>query len=118
MSAPLSEEPATTVARRQRSLYRGTDDKMIAGVCSGLGHYFDLDTTLVRAGFVVFTLLGGAGLLAYVVLWFAMDAGPVPRSVVERSPQGGPDPKPPLSEAPETDTNGEDETADQDQVRD
>jgi phage shock protein C len=55
---------------------RDTNDKVMAGVCSGLGHYFDNHTTLVRVAFVVFTLLGGAGIPAYLVLWFAVDQGP------------------------------------------
>ncbi|MCP3993259.1 MAG: PspC domain-containing protein [Actinomycetia bacterium] len=62
--------------RRHRPLYRDTDDTMIAGVCGGLGHYFDMHTTLVRVAFAVFTLLGGAGVLAYLVLWFALDPAP------------------------------------------
>ncbi len=66
----------TFVPRRRRTLDRDTDDKMIAGVCSGLGRYFDIHTSLVRVAFVVFTLLGGAGVLAYAVLWFAVDRGP------------------------------------------
>lgn len=72
----MTSETSRTMPRRHRPLYRDTSDKMIAGVCSGLGHYFDIHTTLVRVAFVVFTLLGGAGLLAYVVLWFALDPAP------------------------------------------
>lgn len=50
---------------------------MIGGVCSGLGHYFDLDTILVRVAFVVFALAGGGGgVLAYLVLWAVLDPAP------------------------------------------
>jgi phage shock protein PspC (stress-responsive transcriptional regulator)/predicted membrane protein len=38
---------------------------MIAGVCGGLGHYFDVNPVLYRVGFVVLTFFGGAGLLIY-----------------------------------------------------
>ena len=55
--------------RRSRPLYRDPSDKMIGGVCSGLGHYFDIDTVLVRIGFVVVALIGGGGVLAYALLW-------------------------------------------------
>lgn len=72
----LIDVPTTSVPRRRRTLHRDSDDKMIAGVCSGLGHHFDIHTSLVRVAFVVFTLLGGAGILAYAVLWFAVDPGP------------------------------------------
>ena len=40
---------------------------MLAGVCSGIADYFDIDPTLVRLGWVLFSLLGGSGLLAYII---------------------------------------------------
>ena len=52
-----------------KKLYRSNKDKIIAGVCAGLGEYFDLDVTLVRIIFVVIVLAGGAGVLAYIILW-------------------------------------------------
>ena len=48
-----------------KKLYRNTENKMLAGVCSGIADYFDIDPTLVRLGWVLFSLLGGSGLLAY-----------------------------------------------------
>ena len=53
-------------------LRRGSD-RIVAGVCSGLGHYFGLDVLLVRLAFIVLTLLHGVGILLYFVLWFLMD---------------------------------------------
>ena len=50
-------------------LYRSTENKMIAGVCGGLAEFFGLDPTLVRLVFVVLALLGGHGLLVYLILW-------------------------------------------------
>lgn len=44
-----------------------SSNKMIAGVCAGIAEYFDIDTSLVRILWVLFTLFGGAGLLAYIV---------------------------------------------------
>ena len=70
--------------RRSRPLYRDPSDKMIGGVCSGLGHYFDVDTVLVRIGFVVLALIGGGGVLAYALLWGILDPAP-PGYVEERS---------------------------------
>lgn len=64
------------MARRDQRLYRDGEDKKIAGVCSGLAYYFDIDTTLVRLAFVVLVLLGGGGFLAYLVLWLIMDEAP------------------------------------------
>lgn len=44
-------------------------EKIIFGVCAWLANKLNLDATIVRIGFVLFTLLGGAGVLAYFVLW-------------------------------------------------
>jgi len=60
-----------TYARESRgSLYRNENDKMLGGVCSGIGAYLKIDTTLVR---VLFAMLAvgafGTGLVLYIVLW-------------------------------------------------
>lgn len=52
----------------QKRLFR-SKEKMIAGVCSGLGDYLNIDPTLVRIGFVVFGFAGGAAVLAYLIMW-------------------------------------------------
>lgn len=65
----------------QKRLHRSRTDKMIGGVCGGLGEYFGIDPTIVRVVWVAVTLFGGAGILAYLILWIIMpqDAvGPVP----------------------------------------
>ncbi len=51
-------------------------DKKIAGVCAGLGDYFDLDPTIVRILFVVIFFAGGASLLAYLIMWIVMPEEP------------------------------------------
>lgn len=51
-----------------RTFYRSYHDKMIAGVCGGLGKYFNVDPTLVRVAFVV-GFFAGFGLIAYILLW-------------------------------------------------
>ncbi|SNS87556.1 Phage shock protein PspC (stress-responsive transcriptional regulator) [Asanoa hainanensis] len=56
-----------------KQLRRTTDDKIIAGVCGGLGRYFGVDPVLMRVIFAVTVVLtGGLALLAYPVLWFLM----------------------------------------------
>jgi phage shock protein PspC (stress-responsive transcriptional regulator) len=52
-----------------RRLYRKTTDKVIGGVCSGLGEYWDIDPTLLRILFVVAFFGFGVGLLFYILLW-------------------------------------------------
>lgn len=54
----------------RRKFYRDPDEKVIAGVCSGIAAYFDInDPIWVRLAFVIFTLTGGAGVLLYLILW-------------------------------------------------
>ena len=55
-----------------KRLYRNTKEKKIAGVCAGLGEYFKIDPTLIRILFLVVILLGGAGVLVYLICWMAM----------------------------------------------
>lgn len=50
-----------------KRLTRSLTDRRLAGVCAGIAEYFDLDPTLVRVGWVFFSLLGGSGLLAYII---------------------------------------------------
>ena len=49
-----------------KKLYRSETNSMLAGVCGGIGEYFNIDPTLVRLGWVVFSAVG-AGVLAYIV---------------------------------------------------
>ena len=57
-----------------RRLRKGSTEKMIAGVCGGLGRYLDVDPTWVRLVFVLLVFAGGLGLLAYIVLAIIMPA--------------------------------------------
>lgn len=53
-----------------KRLYRSTTDKKIAGVCGGLGEYFNVDPLVFRVIFVLALLPGGVpGLLPYIILW-------------------------------------------------
>jgi phage shock protein C len=56
----------------QRTLYRSRDDRMLAGVCGGIGEYFAVDPTLVRLLFVLLAVFTGVGVLAYIVLWIVV----------------------------------------------
>ncbi|MGZ4339166.1 MAG: PspC domain-containing protein [Gaiellaceae bacterium] len=55
-----------------KRLERSRTDKVLAGVSGGLGRYFDLTPTVFRLGFVVLTLLGGAGILVYIAAVLVM----------------------------------------------
>jgi phage shock protein C len=52
----------------KRKLYRSESDRMVGGVCGGLGDYLDIDSTLVRIIFVALALMGGPGFLVYLIL--------------------------------------------------
>jgi phage shock protein PspC (stress-responsive transcriptional regulator) len=62
----------TTEVGPRRPLLRSKDDRMIWGVAGGLAAHVGFNATLVRLAFVVITLFGGAGLLAYLVLAVAL----------------------------------------------
>lgn len=49
-----------------KKLTRSTN-RMICGVCAGIGEYLGLDATVVRLLWVLFSMMGGAGLLAYII---------------------------------------------------
>ena len=59
-----------------KKLYRSNTDKKLAGVCGGIAEYFNIDPTLVRLGWVLFSLLGGSGLLAYIIAAIIMPERP------------------------------------------
>lgn len=60
-----SPSPATNIKRR---LYRDSEDRVIAGVCSGMGHYFGIDAVWLRILFIVIFFMGLSGLLVYIIL--------------------------------------------------
>ena len=60
----------------EKKLYKSSTDKKLAGVCGGIAEYFNIDSTLVRLGWVVFSLLGGSGLLAYLIAAIIMPEQP------------------------------------------
>lgn len=51
----------------KKRLYRIEEGKMIAGVCGGIAEYFDLDPTVVRLGWVLFSAVAGGGIIAYII---------------------------------------------------
>jgi phage shock protein C len=51
----------------QKRLYRSSSNKMICGVCGGVAEYINIDPTVVRLLWVLFSFAGGAGILAYLI---------------------------------------------------
>lgn len=52
-----------------KRLYRSKTNRMIAGVCGGLGEYFNVDPTLIRLLWLLLALCGGSGILIYLICW-------------------------------------------------
>ncbi|MBT3389736.1 MAG: PspC domain-containing protein [Chloroflexi bacterium] len=67
-----------------KTLYRSQDDRMVAGVCAGLGEYFNIDPTLMRLIFVFGSLITGSALFwAYIVMMLVVpEAVPASEAVV------------------------------------
>lgn len=57
---------------QSKKLYRDPDDKILGGVCTGLGHYFGLDAALIRIAFILVFLFGTAGGWIYIILWIVV----------------------------------------------
>lgn len=57
---------------RQTVLYRSEKNKVLGGVCGGLGEVFDVDPTLIRIIFALVSVFGGSGIILYFVLWIVV----------------------------------------------
>ncbi len=55
-----------------KKLYRSKKDRVLGGVCGGLGEYLNTDPVLLRVLWAVFFFVGGMGLLAYIIAWIIM----------------------------------------------
>ena len=60
-----------------QKLYRSRDERMIGGVCGGLGEFFSIDPTLIRLLFVLLTIFGGSGVLVYLVMLLIVPEEPL-----------------------------------------
>ncbi|WP_134088962.1 PspC domain-containing protein [Olivibacter sp. XZL3] len=69
-----------------RKLYRDPDDKVFGGVCSGLGHYLDIETLWVRLAMVLLFVFAGTGFLLYIILWIVV---PIAKTRADRMAMRG-----------------------------
>ena len=72
---PASEYQASASTLREKRLYRQPKDKMVGGVCTGLGEYFEIDPVILRVLFVI-GLFMFWGFLAYIILWIIVPKSP------------------------------------------
>lgn len=56
----------------KKRIYKIEDGKKLDGVCGGIGEYFDIDPTLVRLAWILFTCFYGSGIVAYIIAAIVM----------------------------------------------
>ena len=66
-----------------KRLYRSTEQKVIGGVCGGLGEYLNLDPSLIRIFTVLLFFASGVGILAYVIAWVIIPKRPYDIEVIQ-----------------------------------
>lgn len=81
-----SQQKTNRKMKTNKKLYRNMDDRALAGVCGGLASYFDIDTTIIRAIFVLVFFFGGSALLAYIILWVII---PKAETVIQKMEMNG-----------------------------
>ncbi len=64
-NATFNTPPFAAIKR----LYRDPDNRVIGGVCSGLGHYLNIDMVIIRVIFAISLFMGGLGFWAYIIFW-------------------------------------------------
>jgi phage shock protein C len=57
-------------------LYRSKRNRIIAGVCGGIGEYLKVDPTLIRLLWLLISIMGGSGVVAYIVAWIIIPEEP------------------------------------------
>lgn len=67
------------MSNQPRKLYRSQTDRVLAGVCGGVGEYLNIDSTIIRILWVVLTILGGSGIILYIVSIFIIPLNPTVR---------------------------------------
>ncbi|QVQ54454.1 PspC domain-containing protein [Spiractinospora alimapuensis] len=66
-----------------KKLRRSVNNRLLTGVCGGIGEYFNVDANIIRLAFAVFTLFGGSGILLYIIAWLVIPESGAPSSVLE-----------------------------------
>ena len=60
-----------------KTLYKSDQNKMVDGVCGGIGEYFGIDPTIIRLGWVLFCAMGGSGFIAYIIAAILIPKRPI-----------------------------------------
>jgi phage shock protein PspC (stress-responsive transcriptional regulator) len=62
--------------QKPKKLYRSKTERILAGICGGFAEYFNVDPTWIRLAWAAFALLGGFGILAYIICWILIPKKP------------------------------------------
>ena len=76
-------ESTSSARNKYRKIYRDPDDKVLGGVCSGIGYYFGIDPIWIRLFFIVLLLGFGTGVLLYIILWIIIPKANTPSEKLE-----------------------------------
>lgn len=76
-SEAATAAPPPVVGEEPRQLRRSRSDRVVAGVCGGLGRYLGIDPVLLRIATVLLVLAGGAGILLYLIGWIVIPEEPL-----------------------------------------
>ncbi len=61
----------------EEKLYRSRRNRVVSGVCAGLGKYLNIDPIIIRIVFIIFTLIHGIGILIYIIMWIITPEEPI-----------------------------------------
>ena len=74
------------MSEEKNRLYRLRSERWLAGVCGGIGDYFNTDATVIRVIFVLGALIMGGGLFIYLILWLIIPLEPEAGEALEEVP--------------------------------
>lgn len=84
-SNPYSRGFDNSGDKNSRRIFRNPNDKLVGGVCSGLGNYFDIDPVIIRLIWAASIILAGFGFVAYIIAWAVIPAAKTPEDFAHMS---------------------------------
>jgi phage shock protein PspC (stress-responsive transcriptional regulator) len=85
MSTNKTTETKREYKKEYKKLFRSRENRVLAGVCGGLAEFFNVDPIIFRLIFVVVTLMGGSGILIYLILWLLIPSSQGEARITEES---------------------------------
>ncbi|QUH24405.1 PspC domain-containing protein [Serpentinicella alkaliphila] len=64
------------ISMQKKRIYLSKENSVISGVCGGIGEYFDIDPTVVRLFWILFSIFGGAGIIGYIIAMVIIPENP------------------------------------------